>query len=105
MKEMELSFEMSIMSISSNLRTTRRANLSPDCDTTDSSSLSSTTLALGPRKRSAEKKERPNNLPAKLDTSLSNPTPAMIAILARMRSKEETPSPALPSKRKQARLE
>ncbi|XP_046651626.1 serine/threonine-protein kinase VRK1-like isoform X2 [Daphnia pulicaria] len=86
-------------------RTTRRANMSPDCDTTDSSSLSSTTLAVVSKKRSAEKKERSKELSAKLDTSLSNPTPAMLAILARMRSKEETPSPALPSKRKQARLD
>lgn len=86
-------------------RTTRRANMSPDCDTTDSSSLSSTTLAVVSKKRSAEKKERSKELGAKLDTSLSNPTPAMLAILARMRSKEETPSPALPSKRKQARFE
>lgn len=86
-------------------RTTRRANLSPDCDTTDSSSLSGTMLGVVPKKRSAEKKGLPKDSPAKLDTSLCNPTPAMLAILARMRSKEETAAAAIPSKRKQARLD
>ncbi len=78
--------------------------MSPD-RSSDTSSQSSTTAAVAKKKNSTEKKERPKALPAKLDTSLNNPTPAMLAILARMRSKEETPSPAMPSKRKQARFE
>lgn len=70
-------------------------NLTPD-SSSDASSQSSTKA-----KKSSDKKGKA--APAKLDTSLSNPTPAMLAILARMRSREETPSPALPAKKKQAR--
>lgn len=84
------------------LRTTRRANMSPDCSS-DTSSQSSSTLVTAKKKSEATEKKESKAQPARTDTSLSNPTPAILAILARRRNKEETPSPALPSKRKQAR--
>lgn len=71
--------------------------MSQDCSS-DTSSQSSSTTAVVSKKKSESKAQ-----PTRIDTSLSNPTPAILAILARRRNKEETPSPALPSKRKQAR--
>lgn len=77
--------------------------MSPDCSS-DASNQSGITAVVTKKKSSTEKKpSKPT--PSKLDTSLSNPTPAMLAILARMRNKEEASSPAVPSKKKQARLD
>lgn len=85
-------------------RTTRRVNLSPDYSS-DTSNQSGTIAVVVTKKNNSTEKKESKVPPARLDTSLSNPTPAMLAILARMRSKEETPPSAVPAKRKQARLD
>ena len=58
------------------------------------------------KKKNALVKERnPKGRTAIPDTSLNTPTPPMLAILERMRNKEETLSLAMPSKRKRARFD
>jgi len=66
-------------------------------ETEESSSDTSAAAVVPPPKQT---KKSTNNL----DTSLNNPTPAMLAILARMRNKQDT-SPVAPSKKKHARLD